>query len=151
MLFVLYDGVRIFFESLMRLEGVPGTEVLALPLGYSIAVILNLLLLLFLSQKHLMFSVRSIVPHFLRSLAAAFVAGVTAYATLNFFVFGLRTETVIGIFVHGLLAGIAGIIGAAFTYYVLRSPELHEVYRSFHKRIFKANVAPPQDEDHLSV
>lgn len=150
-LIVSVPGFQRILEILMRLEGVPGTEVLALPLGYTIALIGNSFILLMLSRKQLMLRVRSIAIHLLRSFAAALVAGMAAYSTLNFFVFGLKTETLIGIFLHGLIAGTAGIIGAIFAYYVLRSPELKEVYRSFHRRIFKTDVVVPQDEDHLSV
>lgn len=138
-------------EVLMRLEGVPGTEVLVLPLGYTIVLIFHSVILLILASRTLKFSLRVIWTHLLKACMAGAFAAIAAYATLNFFVDGLRTETLIGIFLQGLLAGSLGIAAAIFAYYIARSEELHEIYKSFHKKIFKTDVVAPQDEDHLAV
>jgi hypothetical protein len=145
------EGFRAFLESLMRVEGVVGTEVLALPIGYSAALIVHVLVLLLLSERQLHFKFRAILAHMFEAIMAAIVAGGFAYGTLNFVVVGLKTETVVGIFLQGMLAGVVGLLGAVATYYVLKTPELFEVYNSIHKRIFKTDVVAPQDEGHLSV
>lgn len=154
MLSVLYYTSPSFahgLEVLMRLEGVPGTEVLVLPLGYTIVLIFHSVILLVLASRTLKFSLRVIWTHLLKACMAGAFAAIAAYATLNFFVEGLRTETLIGIFLQGLLAGTLGVSAAIFAYYIARSEELHEIYKSFHRKIFKTDVVAPQDEDHLAV
>ena len=138
-------------EALMRLEGVPGTEVLALPIGYSLALIIHSLVLLTLSQRQLCFSLRSIRRQLFEALIAGFSAGLVAYLVLNTSVTQLETETLMGIFLQGLCAGIAGIVAAGFAYYLLKSRELEEVKKALHNRIRKPEVMMPQDEDQLSV
>jgi len=148
---VSYPALQGFFSLIMRLEDVPGTEVLALPLGYSIALVFHTLALLILSRRQLSIHLRPLLGHFLKSLTAALVAGGFAYVMLNIVVEGLRTETLIGIFLQGLTAGIAGIIGAAFIYYLFKSPELSEIYSSLHQKIFKTDMVLPQGEENTNV
>jgi putative peptidoglycan lipid II flippase len=146
-----YPALSDALASLMRLQGIDGIEVLALPLGYSFGLIVHSIVLLFLSESELRFRAREIAPLFLRAFAAALAAGSVAYLTLNLVVTGIETDTLLTIFLQGLLAGVAGVLGALGAYTLLRTPELHEIYRALHKRIFKTDVAPVQDEDHLAV
>ncbi len=150
-LFQSFPQVQNIIESLMRLEGVPGTEILALPLGYSLAIIINSAALIVYSRKELLVNVRVLTLNLFRAFTAAVVAGIVAYGTLNFIVVGIQTDTLLGIFLQGFFASVAGFIAALSTYFALRSPELSEVYRSLHRRIFKTEVIGPQDEDHLAV
>ncbi len=145
------QGILQSLEGLMRLRGVPGTEVLALPIGYSCALILNSAVLIFFARKELFLRLSSLLSQMFRGLIAALVAGISSYAALNFVVFGLNTETLIGIFLQGFIAFLFGLIGAILAYFALRSPELSEVYRSLHSRIMRTDVIGPQDEDQLSV
>jgi putative peptidoglycan lipid II flippase len=138
-------------KSLMRLEGVSGIEVLALPLGYSFALILQTTLLLFMSRRELFVSARVILGSLLRGLTAALVAGFCAYTTLNFYATGIEADTLLTIFLQGLFASLIGGLGALFTYYLLRSPELTEAYQAIHRRMFKTKPVGPQDEDTLSI
>lgn len=155
--FVLYICFNAFpvcrhaLEILMRVDGVPGTEVLVLPLGYALALIVHSITLLIIGAPHLSFKARVLLPNLARSLVASLGAACAAYVTLNFFVEGLKQETLIGIFVQGLLAGFVGLSVAVLIYYVVKSPELLEVYRSFQRKLFKTDIVGPQDEDHLAV
>lgn len=149
--FTASDGARHVLEVLMRLEGVSGTEVLALPLGYSLALILESIALVFFSRKQLFIPAFALLTHVLRAVAAALAAGITAYIVLNFYATGVEADTLFTIFVQGFFAGIMGALAALSTYYVLRSPELREIYRSLHARIMKTNMAPLQDEDKLAL
>jgi putative peptidoglycan lipid II flippase len=148
---VFVPDMRAALESLMRLEDVPGTEVLALPLGYSLALLVHSVVLLVCSRKILQIDLRKIVPQLLRAGAAAGAAGFIAYFSLNFIVEHLPTETLLGIFLQGLFAGVMGILAAGLAYFLLRSPELEEVRRVLHRKLRGADVIVPQDEDHLAV
>ena len=152
--YTLITYVPVFKEvlaMLMRLREVSGIEVLALPLGYSTALIIHSLLLIVVSRKYLYFGLSALMPNVLRSLGAALVAGFVAYTTLNFFATGVEADTLVTIFMQGMFATVMGLLGALITYYVFRSPELGEGYRAIHKRLFKTAVVAPQDEDQLAI
>ncbi len=138
-------------EHMLRLEGVVGTEVLALPIAYSGALIIHCVLLLGLSHRALNLKLRSLVPNFLRALSAALITLIASYFTLNLVVSILRTETLGGIFVQGLIAGTVGICAAAATYRALRSPELLEASASLRHRVRGGGPITPQHDDQLSV
>lgn len=142
---------RTILEVLMRLKDVEGIEVLALPLGYSCALIMHSVVLIVVSRKKLFFDLAALVGSSVRALVAALVAGFVAYTTLNFFAVGIETDTLVTIFSQGLFASFMGLVGALFAYYLMRSPELKEVYRTIHRRIFKTDVVVPQDEDQLGL
>jgi putative peptidoglycan lipid II flippase len=138
--------VATFFTSLFRLDGVAGVEVLMLPLGFTIGVTIEMLLMLIMIRKTFTLSLRSVGYHFLQSCIAAAVGGLVAYATLLFVVEGVNQERFIGILLQGACAGILGIGGIVVTYRLLRSPELHEIYLAFRSRIFKTDVVAPQTD-----
>lgn len=146
-----HEGFRALLALLMRLDGVPGIEVLALPLGYSTALILQSVLLVLLSRHELFISIPVLLASLGRGLAASLMAGFCAYSTLNFYATGIETDTLATIFLQGLLASIVGGVGALITYYLLRSPELGEAYSAIHKKLFKTAPVGPQDEDQLSI
>lgn len=150
----LFAAVPVFRETtltLLRVADVPGTEVLMLALGYTVALLLHGLVLFVFAKKLFVLSGRTVLLHLARASIAAFAGASVAYATLNFFVDGLRTETLIGIFLQGLLAGVLGLVGAGLAYYLQGSQEFKEVYTALHRRFFKQQVSLPQDEDNLSV
>ena len=146
MLYQSNESLQIFIEQLFRLTEVVGAEVLVLSLAFMVGQFVQLVIMLALSSK--LFGIRyaSLGRLFIQSIVASLVGGVSAYATLAFLVDGINQETFIGIGVQGLIAGVMGLIGVILTYLAFRSPELHEVYRSFHTRIFKTDVIAPQSD-----
>jgi putative peptidoglycan lipid II flippase len=138
-------------EALMRVEHVPGTEVLVLALGYTTGLIFHSVILTALAADRLALPLRKLTGYVIRACIAGLCGGLAAYVTLNFIVGGLRTETLLGIFLQGAAAGTCGVIAVIWAYYMQGSEELREIYRSFHRRIFKTDIVAPQDEDHLAV
>jgi len=149
--FVSHEGFRTFIETIMRVQGVPGTEVLMLALGYSVALLVHSIVLLVLTARKLGFKLSDLTAHFLRALLAAILSGTVAYSILNLFVSVLETQTLLTIFLQGMLAGVLGIITAGLTYFFTGSPEVVEIYNALRKRLFKTDIVPVQDEDSLSV
>lgn len=149
--FMVKGSIYTFFESLMRLQGVEGIEVLALPLGYSSALILHSIVLLLLSQKYIRVDARVLVKPFVHAFSASLFAGYVAYFILNLFVVGLEPDTLFTIFAQGLIAGVGGLLGFILVQYFCKSEELSEIYQAFAKRLRKGDVAVPQDEDTFSV
>ena len=140
---VSFQGI---IEATFRLENVSGTAVLMLALAFVVGQFLQLILLMILSTKIFAISYRPLVRLSLQSLCAAFGGALTAYGILAFVVDGINQDTFIGISLQGLTAGIGGVIMVVIIYRLLKSPELFEIYRSFHSRIFKTDVIAPQPD-----
>lgn len=143
-----YDAMSGFysaFEKFMRISDVPGSEVVTIAFGYSVAIILQTVVLVAIAVKKFQLPTSWMLLHIFRSVAAAVVGGFCAYVALNFFVFGIDGATLIGIFLQGFMGGLAGILGVIVTYYVTRSPELSEIYKSCKGRIFKTKIIPGVD------
>ncbi len=143
--------VRDVLAELMRLEGVSGIEVLALPIAYSTALLLHGVVLLVLSRKHLRLSIRGLIRPLTTSALAALFGGYVAYSTLNLFAAGYETNTLLTVFMQGLAAGVAGLSGTILIHYALRSRELSDIAETLKKKLLKRDVAVPQDEDTLAV
>lgn len=132
--------------TLLRVTDVSGSEVMVIGLGYSVAIVIQMILLFIFAAKKFKLQGSILNLHIVRSFSAASVGALSAYATLNFFVDGINNETFLGIFIQGLFGGVVGLFGVILTYYVLKSPELHEALASFHAKLFKTDVIAPQED-----
>ncbi|HEY0964271.1 MAG TPA: lipid II flippase MurJ [Candidatus Paceibacterota bacterium] len=144
--FVLHPQFQGFLEAVFRLRDVPGTEILTLALAFIAGQFLQLVVLMMLSVKTFGLSYRPLLRLFVHALGAGFIGGLAAYGILAFVVDGVNQNTFIGITLQGLTAGVGGIVAIVLTYKALRAPELTEIYRSFHSKIFKTDVIAPQPD-----
>ncbi len=131
---------------LLRLDGVSGGEVLALPIGFIIGVILELVIMLMLFTYHFSFPIKRLWRVCWQAILASIVGGTVAYLTLLFVVEGVNQERFIGIFMQGGVAGLCGLGGVIATYMLVRSEELHESTKSFKTRALKVDVVAPQPD-----
>lgn len=138
-------------EHLMRLQGVSGIEVLALPLGYSCALIIHSTVLIVLARTHLYIQSKTLVIPFFQSVASALVAGYIAYILLNYFVLVLEVETLLTVLAQGFLAGVGGGLAYIGMQYLFKNAELMEISRTLHKRFIRRDIVVPQDEDTLAM
>jgi len=148
-LYVLYVQTPEVYRSLevmMRIADVQGSEIITLAFGYSAAIVLQTIVLLGMAVYKFKLATDWLFVHSLRALTASVFGGFCAYAALNFFAFGIDEETFVGIFLQGFMGTLAGIIGVISAYYVTRSPEMHEIYKSFRLRMFKKEVVLSQDD-----
>ncbi len=158
-LFASVPLFQFFLESLLRVSDIPGTAVLALPLAYSLGTIASAVAL------WISFS-RQFAPHLVvpqqgaggarlsaatrtagESFSASVIMGFVAYLLLNLFddIFNIRTT--FGIFSQGLFAGLGGIGAGAIVLYLLGNVEIHEVWRTFHHKIWRARFVGPDPTD----
>ncbi|NCT01823.1 hypothetical protein GW766_01030 [Candidatus Parcubacteria bacterium] len=135
-----------FFDTLLRLENVAGSEVLMLALAFTGGQFLQLSILLALSAKTFSINYRPLLWLSTEATLAALTGGITAYVTLAFLVDGINQETFVGILIQGTVAGIMGLISIILTYLFTGAPELLEIYRSFQTRIQKTQIIVPQEE-----
>lgn len=138
-----------FIEVAFRVEGLEGTEILALPLAYSLVEILFALYLLAIAKRHFKFEWTELRSSFARSLLASVGGGFMAYIALNTVVSGIRAETFVGIFIQGAIAGIVGILGILWLLYLMRSEELRELWQTVRRRI-PGTIQPPDEVDTLA-
>ncbi len=150
-LFMVHGVFYEYLERIMRLQGVPGIEVLALPLGYSCALIVHSIVLIIISRRLLFLEKASLFVPFFQSLVSAIFAGCVSYVTLNFVVTVITVDTLFAVLLQGLLACTAGCAGYVMIQYLFKNNELFEIYRTVHKRFIQKSLVVPQDEDTLSV
>lgn len=134
--FTNIEAVRQVFEVGFRLDGVPGTEVLVIAIAYSVSVILQSIFLWVITVRSYELQLRWLLERAGKSVAAALVGGVTAYVALNFVVFGINSDSFIGILIQGVFGGLCGVIAIIWTYSILRMPELFEVFDTLQRRFF---------------
>lgn len=151
MLFVSNTGFVDTMSSLLRLQDVSGVEVLALPLGYSIALILHSIVLVIVSRKIIFISLQELGVTFLQASLAAFVAGYIAYWILNWFVAFWDTDTFATIFFQGFFAFLAGAMVYVVIQRLFRNGELRDIIQTIHQKFGRGTVVPPQDEDTLAL
>ncbi len=145
-LYEAHDQARIIIASFMRIDGVLGSEVLAIAFGYSLATILQTVVLTVVMGRVFKIPLGVTWRPLVHALCAAAVGGLFAYVTLNFIVEGVDQERFLGVLIQGLLAGVAGIVGTVVTYAFFKSRELHEIYTSFHRKLLKTDIVAPQEE-----
>jgi putative peptidoglycan lipid II flippase len=145
----LFENVptfKYFIESLLKVSDIPGTEVLMLPLAYSIGTIVNFIVHWIFVKKDFMPKEAFITKTFFQSLGASFFLGLVAYLSLNFLspIFG--TTTFWGVFLQGFISGMLGIVAAILVLYGLDSEELNELLLTLKTKFWKAKVVTSPEE-----
>ncbi len=139
-----------FIESLFKVDGVPGSIVLMLPLGYSIGELANLIVFWWFFEKDFGGFSRPLFRTIRQSFSASVIMGFTAYSFLPFFASIFDINTVLGVFLQGFLSGLMGIAMGVFIFIVLKNREFIESYKALHSRVWKtSNIIVAEQEDLL--
>ncbi len=135
-----------FIESLLKVSDIPGTEVLMLPLAYSLGTIINFVLLWFFIKRDFMHKEHFISRTFFQSLSASFIIGAVAYLCLNILspIFG--TTTFWGVFLQGFISAIVGSLAGALVLYMLKNEELRDLIETLKTKFWHAKVIAPTQE-----
>ncbi len=141
-LFAGSEFFRYFVESLFRVSDIAGTSVLMLPLGYTLAVLVNGFLLWFYFAKEFTDFTSAVKQTLFQSFSASVVMGFAAYIGLNIFDNFLDLNTTLGIFLQGLLAGLLGITVGVVVLKLLKNQEIVEIWKTLHRKIWKAKPLP---------
>jgi len=148
-LVVLFQSAPAFRESmeaLLRVSGIPGTEVLMLPLGYSLALIVNAVLLWILFQRDFRRFFMEVAPTLFQSAAAALLMGVVSYLGLDLLDDVFNLNTFWGILLQGLLSGLAGILSGIAFLTIVGNAELTEAARALRRKFWKTPALAPETE-----
>ncbi len=139
--------IQYFFDALLRLSDVGGSEVLMLPLAYSVGVTINMVLLWSVFQKEFTEFSWKVLRTFIQVFSVSVLMGGVAYFGLIGFGLVLNTTTTWGIFLQGLFSGIVACsIGALFLK-LMNSVELAEMWQTLHRKIWKAPVIVPEQKE----
>ena len=135
-----------FVESILKVQGLPGTAVLMLPLGYSIGVVFNLIVHWWGFGRHFPSFSKPVKKTLFQVVGASTIMVYVTYHFLPIFDRVFDVNTLVGIFSQGFFAGVVGIGSAVFVLYLLGSRELTEVWSTLHKKIWKAKIIAPDAE-----
>jgi len=138
---------RLFLESLLRVEDVPGTVVLCLALALSLGAIVRAALGLWWVIGDFKLPLVGLGRLAFQSFAAAVAGGGAAYAVLQLFQPVVDLTTVLGVFAQGAVAGVVGLAAAGTTLYFLKNKELAEIAASFKRRLAKEDVVAVEPSD----
>ena len=137
---------RFFITSLLKVDEVAGTEVLMLPLAFSIGLFINLIIhWRFFHHDFPTFS-SPVLRTFWHSFSASVLAGGVAYLGLNIFSTIFDLDTFWGIFLQGFLAGILGLAAWLGVLYLMKSEELSEIWTTLHHKIWGSQIVGPDPE-----
>lgn len=130
-------------ESVLRVEDVPGTIILTLPLGWAVGEILNTIALWLVFERDFRHFSKPVLKTLGEVLAASFVLGAASFLGLNLFDTLFNLETSSGIFLQGFLAGSLGILAAIIVFLLLGNKEILAAWGTFKSKISKAKVFLP--------
>ena len=140
------SDIKLFLDSLLKVDDIAGTSVLLLPLAYTIGTILNAALLWGYFQKDFGGFTKKVSRAFWESLSASFAIGVVSYNFLKIFAAIFDLNTFVGVFLQGFLAGISGIVAGVIVLILLKNPEFETVRASLHHKFWKAKPVSPGQE-----
>lgn len=145
------DVFRFFIESLFKVEDVPGTVVLMLPLGYSIGELINLAVFWYCFEKDFKNFSKPLFKTLWESLAASVIIGFVAYSFLAVFAPLFNLNTLYGIFFQGFCAGIIGLFAGVLVLLALKNREFSEMYSALHSKIWKTDTVVVSEQGDLNV
>jgi putative peptidoglycan lipid II flippase len=138
---------RYLLEFLLRVSDLKGTEVLVLPLAYSVGTILNFILHWVYFKKDFLRGEKFIKKSFFEVLGSSFIIGIVAYEFLAIFAKFFDLDTFWGIFLQGFLSGLLGIVAGAIILKLIKNEEFESLVRTLKTKFWKTEViADSQDE-----
>jgi putative peptidoglycan lipid II flippase len=144
--FYQYEIFRYFVTTLMKVEDVPGSAVLMLPLGFSIGTALNCLILWWAFEKEFPGFTRGTAKSFFQSFGTSCLMGMASYIGLNYFDSIFSLETLPGVFFQGFFAGLLGLLVGVAVFSGLKNRELNQVTRAFRAKFWRARAIATDPE-----
>lgn len=135
-----------FFDIALRVGGVRGTEMLALPLAYSLGMIVNCVLLFISFQKEFGDVWSSARKTFFEALISSLFMGVIVYFALGFLDDVFNINTFVGIFSQGFLAIMVGGVVWFLSLRLLKNNELKEVTKAVSRKLWRTQVIASEPE-----
>ncbi|OHA79134.1 MAG: hypothetical protein A2747_01380 [Candidatus Yonathbacteria bacterium RIFCSPHIGHO2_01_FULL_44_41] len=136
-----------FTGSLLRVEGLAGASVLMLPLAYSVGMLLNTVLLIYFFRRRFGKFLSPVKDTLMHGSFSALIAGLVAYEFLEILGLYLSLDTFFGIFIQGLVAGVAGILTWWLILELMGNEEIRDVRTALKHKFWKSGVVIPDKEE----
>ncbi|MCC2630696.1 MAG: hypothetical protein K0S38_505 [Candidatus Paceibacter sp.] len=136
------DFFRFFIENLFRIDDIPGSVVLMLPLGFSVGATINMILHWIAFERDFHGFTRSVGRSLFQVLSSSIIMGAVTYWFLDVFNLRFDIHTFTGIFLQGFLAGTIGIIVNILLLILMGNKELVIIAKTLKHKIWKARVIP---------
>lgn len=144
-LFNYMPVLRHTIEDLLRVSGLEGTEMLALPFAYTIGSLINVYLIWRSFRKDFFLNMKTRISQTAwQSLLATVVIGIVAYFALDVFDNIFSLSTFWGIFLQGLCAGACGIISGMVVLHLIKNKEFISVRNAMKHKFWKRSVSVPE-------
>ncbi len=135
------EGVNELLRTLLRLQGVPVIDLLALPLAFALGNVVNSVALWKMFTRDFPeTNVYPIIRTTVQTIAASLCMGVITYGALNFLVIIFNQNTFWGIFFQGFIAALFGILMFLTILIMLKNEDIFEFGRSLRRKFWKADV-----------
>lgn len=140
-----YPNVLSQLEIILRVKGVSGTIMLALPLAYAMGSLMNFFLIWAVFKKDFLHSNKiNLSKTFIQSAVSAITMGLVAYLFLGIFdnVFDINTGR--GIFFQGFISGILGITSGVFVLTIFKNKEFFDLTKALKNKFWRNRVVVPE-------
>lgn len=144
-LFKAHGSFQLFFEHILRVEGLSGTDVLMLPLAYTMGTFSALILFLFAYHRDFGPLAYGLWRVLTQTFSASVIGGYAAYHALRASEPYFDTDTFFGIFGQGLCGGVTGLAVTVLLLLLMKSNEMHDIVDSLSRRL-RASAVPPGQE-----
>ncbi len=131
-------------QSSMRVDGLAGTSVLAIPFAYAIVSILATIILAIHFNSRFGGFFAEIGESFRQSIVAAAAGGFAAYAALAMVGPLTLSSTLLSVLVRGFAGGAGGIAGIACAYVLLKNREYADTLAGIRAKVWRSPLPPAQ-------
>ncbi len=129
------------FVTVLRLQGVPNLEILALPFAFSLGNILNFFTLWYVFVRD--FPDAKTAPVWktiFEATTASLTLGLASYGTLQLTALVFNLQTFWGIFMQGAVSAIAGIIIGVIVLRIIGNRDILDIWHAMKRKFWKSNV-----------
>lgn len=143
--------IQYFLEILLKIEGLNGSQVIAIPCAIITAQIITFAFYYRIISRNFGVFMHQLKEVFFHVFGAACIMGYATYASLQVFAKLLDTNTGLGIFFQGFISGIIGILVHIAILILLKNKEAKAVWKTIHTKIWKADkpIVDPASQGEL--
>lgn len=135
-----------FVGVLLKVEDIPNTVVLMLPLAFTLGTIVNGVALWVAFERQFKGYSREVMRTVFEVFGTSVIMGATTYVLLNLIEPLFNTNTLIGLLLQALVAGLGAIILGVMILLSLKSRELSDVWQVLQSKFWKTKVIATDPE-----
>ena len=145
-MFTTVPEFRNFIETALRVKGIAGTEVLMLPLAYSLGTLFNAWMQWFNLKRYYVKSTGMVTRAFLHNGLSALVLGCVSYLTLQVVSQATGVPTFWTVFFEAVVSTLAGVGAAVLVLYLLKNDQLIQLASALKQKFWKADLVHPDQK-----